>query len=628
MPAPLPRPHLQRGKLITNAALVGVIAAIAVIFAASMFAEYAANPEQLWHDVHHDRNGHFNFGLDLALALKAFDPIDFLQHLERARVWPPMHGLALASVLSLGGIDMRLAIVPSLIAWCGTIVLTFLIAQRLFLDRFSGITAGVLAVTFALASPAFRLITADVMLEGLGAALTALCLYIYLRARAEPDEPRWWSILGLALTILFFEKYNYWALIAVSLAFAILSEDVCGWWAWGRTRCATLNPSGLLRGALRDPFVIVAIALLVIIIGLYTRGPTSIDVFGQRVSLYPPENLVTIAWAALFFRLALLWRAHRATFDKGLGPIGRRLFYWHAAPILVSFLLPKRLSAFLWYVGPTHHGSGAHYRPLQAAVSQWHAFAEGFHVAPWAAILVLILAVAAVLALPRMAAGARAVAILAALSTIVVVLHPQQQWRFQTTWLFAVWTLAGAGGALILAAVTARLPWFARVGIAAVAVAAIATAESRHAWTDKAYAVAIHPRTGPSDYELAKAYLPQIAGRQRIGFIATFPATAFFSWTVHEHCRCRAKVEQPFLQPHQTRAEYRDFAADWLARTRSERIVVIDAPGRYAIPATGMTYDRLSGLVEAIEQSPRFERITTVPVPAFAATVSIWRRRL
>jgi hypothetical protein len=83
-----------------------------------------------------------------------------------------VHGLALASVLTLGGIDVRFAILPSLIGWAATIALSFLIALRLLPHRRSGLTAGALAVTFALASPAFRLITADVMLEGLGAALT------------------------------------------------------------------------------------------------------------------------------------------------------------------------------------------------------------------------------------------------------------------------------------------------------------------------------------------------------------------------------------------------------------------------------------------------------------------------
>jgi hypothetical protein len=30
---------------------------------------------QLWHGINHDRNGHFNFGLDLVLELKALDPL-------------------------------------------------------------------------------------------------------------------------------------------------------------------------------------------------------------------------------------------------------------------------------------------------------------------------------------------------------------------------------------------------------------------------------------------------------------------------------------------------------------------------------------------------------------------------
>src|SRR5262245_60286187 len=137
--------------ILATLALVIVIV-IAIIFAASMYIDYAAEPGRLWQGVHHDRNGHFNFGLDLALALRNFDALDFLLHLERARVWPPVHGLTLASVLTVGGIDVRLAILPSLIGWVATVALTFLIALRLLPDRRTGIIAGALAVTFALAS--------------------------------------------------------------------------------------------------------------------------------------------------------------------------------------------------------------------------------------------------------------------------------------------------------------------------------------------------------------------------------------------------------------------------------------------------------------------------------------------
>ena len=592
-----------------------------------MFADYAAEPGQLWRGVHHDRNGHFNFGLDLALALKALDPLAFLQQIERSRVWPPVHGLALASVMMLGGIDMRLAILPSLIGWICTIVLAFLTAQRLFADPLTGTIAGAITVTFALASPAFRMITADVMLEGLGAALTAICLYVYLRARAEPDRRCWWGALALALTVLFFEKSNYWVITIVPLAVASLWEDPRRWLIWCRTQFATIDMAGIFRRAARDPFVFAVVAFVLLVTAIYARGPTAVDIFGRRVSLYPPENLATITWCVLFIRAMTLWRKHRAAFDAALGLPMRRLFYWHALPIAVSFLLPKRFATFLWYVGPTHFAEvGSAYRPMQALASQWLAFSQGFHVVPWIAALVLALAIISATQLPRLAPGALAIAILAALSAAAVVLHPQQQWRFQTTWLFAIWILAGAGGAIILLWLTGRLPGIIRGVVASAAIATIAASESRYAWTDVAYAAAIHPRSGPSDLDLAKAYLPHVSSARVIGFMATFPGTAFFAWSVREHCRCPATVVMPWLSSFQTREEYRRITADWLAHTHAERIVSIEAPALYAIPSLGLTSERLSGVIDAIANDPGFERIATEPVPTLGATVTIWRR--
>jgi hypothetical protein len=55
--------------------------------------------------------------------------------------------------------------------------------------------------------------------------------------------------------------------------------------------------------------------------------------------------------------------------------------------------------------------------------------------------------------------------------------------------------------------------------------------------------------------------------------------------------------------------------------------VIVDAPGLYEIPALGLTYDRLSGFVEAIESDPRFTRVVAEPVSALGATVTIWQRQ-
>ena len=612
-----------------DAILLGVVVTLACVFAASMLVGYAADPGQLWRGLSHDRNGHFSYGLDLALALKDFDVQEFVKLIIEARVWPPVHGLVLAAILLLGDLDLRLAIMPSLIGWVCTIVLTFLIARHLFAERMSGNVAGVLAAAFALASPAFRLIGADVMLEGLGAALTAFCLYAYLRARAAEDGGPWWGALALALTVLFFEKSNYWLLTAVSLAIALLSEDIVGRLTWIRALRiralrTSIKPRDLAYDVARDPLLIAAAALILLIIALYARGPTAVDVFGRRISLYPPENLVTAVWWVLFIRAVLLWRQRRQRFEAAIGLAGRRLFYWHFVPVAISFLIPKRLSAFIWYVGPTNAPS-APFNPLHAVAWQWMGFAEGFHVAPWAAVLVLALTAVAAIRLGRLARGARAVLILVLVSAAGVILHPQQQWRFETTWLFAVWILAGAGGAMVLAFATARLAAVARIVVAAAAVAAIATAQARQGWSDVAYAAAIHPRPGPSDLDLAKAYLPYVRGSRNVGYIITFVSSKFFSWTIREDCRCRVNVDTPWVIPGLSREAYRAIAGDWLRSTRADPIIVIDLQSEETL--SGMPYDALAGQIEAIEQDEKFERVAAEPVPALDATVTIWRRR-
>ena len=83
--------------------LTVLVAAGAVVLAVSLWRSHAAAPDLLWRDVYHDRNGHFGYGLDLALALQTFDPLWFLSELEKAKVWPPLHGLVLSAVLLAGG---------------------------------------------------------------------------------------------------------------------------------------------------------------------------------------------------------------------------------------------------------------------------------------------------------------------------------------------------------------------------------------------------------------------------------------------------------------------------------------------------------------------------------------------
>jgi hypothetical protein len=489
----------------------------------------------------------------------------------------------------------------------------------LFADLRTGMTAGAIAVALAIMSPAFRLITADVMLEGLGAALSCLCVYCYLRARETPERTLWWRLLALSLTALFFEKTNFWLLTVAPLALAFMFDEP------GRIRTILVrlrDGAGALRGEWRTPLTAAAIVLAALVIAIGIHGPLSIQVLGHNVSLYPPGNLLTLAYALQFIRMAIAWRAHRDAFEETFGPRLMQLFYWHALPVTVSFLMPRRLLTFLWYVGPTHyHAPG--YNPLQAARGQWSAFENGFHVAPWAAVLAAAGIALALLMLRRAGPPLRTVALVGLIGGAAVVLHPQQQFRFQTTILPPLWILAGAGWAMLLELSMSWLPRHAAGALMAAAVLALIIGQTGYPPSAMAYVSAIHPRQGTSDYAMHQAYRPHLDGSRRVAFIYSGGPSSFFKWTMIEHCKCRADVDQPPLRYGLNRAEMEAATASWLAGTRAELIVAImEARPHERI---GRAPGAMLGQFDALGAQSAFVKTQTLNVPDYAE-ITIWRR--
>lgn len=191
----------------------GVLAA--VVAAGLAYAQFLASPEHLWWSLLHDRNVHYLLGLNVALDIRNLDLVRLAVDLEDAKVWPPLHGILVGLVLAVFGPDQRLAILPSLVGWIGTALFGFLAARRA--AGAYGNWAGLLAAVFILASPAHRAFATDTMLESLGACLTLMCLYYYLRAVQQP-APGGGRALALCLTALFFEKFNYWMIVVLPLA--------------------------------------------------------------------------------------------------------------------------------------------------------------------------------------------------------------------------------------------------------------------------------------------------------------------------------------------------------------------------------------------------------------------------
>lgn len=606
-------------------AFTGTIIA-ALTIAGFMFFDYYTAPDLLWRSFHHDRNSHFSFGLDLALAVKQHDAAWFFGELEKAKVWPPVHGLVLSAVLLLGGIDYRLAIVPSLIGWVMTIVVVWLIARWLFSDRTSGLVAATVATVLTALSPAFRLISADVMLEAIGAGLSALALWGYLRAFAAPQDRGRWRLFALILTALFFHKGNYWGLMVAALAISFASEHSRRSLDLIRSGVAAINIGAAARRAVREPLLILSMLLVALVAYLYWRGPTAIILFGRSVSLYPPENLTTAAFAMVFIWIALVWRRYRSAIEEALGCGGRALLYWHLTPIAISFLLPRRLSRFLWFVGPANNPNSSFDLP-QAIGRYWRAFADGFHAAPWLAVFTVVLAMIGATHVRTLKPGARAVFIFAALAFAGVVLHPQHQDRFLTSWIFAVWICAGVGAGIIFGRMVGGGSAF-KYATAVTSVILLAAAGARYGTPAAAYVSALHPISGPSDVDLMRPYLVELKDAREVGFVTTFGTSGLFSWVLSERCGCRVKIDELRIDHAQSRENVRILMAERLSRTRANILVSIDSSAeRYALPEMGWVYAKMAGIVDALAQQTRYVRGNSYDLPGHDARATIWHLR-
>src|SRR5437016_2118617 len=87
---------------------------LALISAVCLYGHFLESHRHLWSgDGCHDRYNHYLYNLKLATHLREGRALSFLDEVQRARIWPPLHGLLGALVLVIGGLDYCLAVLPS-----------------------------------------------------------------------------------------------------------------------------------------------------------------------------------------------------------------------------------------------------------------------------------------------------------------------------------------------------------------------------------------------------------------------------------------------------------------------------------------------------------------------------------
>ncbi len=611
-------------QTITDRAVSCAAVLVSATLAFQTYVQYLGVSRPLWTGIVHDRNGHYEYGLVMAAALRHGKLFDFFSQLEKGKVWPPLHGLLVAAVTLIGGFNYRIAVLPSLIGFFSTMIFGFLLARRLVPDRVGGLAAGTIALIFIAGSPAHRAFATDVMLESLGAGLTMLVLYRAVVAVQDPEVRRNWRVLAIALTLLFFTKYNYWA-VAV-LAFAIswtLSHRQQA--ATALAACVRTRVAPWLLRELRHPLVVVAGILIGVALVVSVHGPTTIEWHGFRASLYPPNNITTAAYTLVLVRIVAV--ATTRSLLVGLSPAQQELVRWHLAPVAISFVFPDRLAVFLWYLTSSHGAAGS--MPVTALRYYGAALTHEYHASSLSALAAACLFAVAILRGRVLNKGALVVLVLSVLGAVLATLHPRIESRMVHSWIASLWVAGGAGlGSLLIGGTRSHRAGALRWAGAVASVVLIMVVAGPRTWGISASESAGQEHAGPQLLEITDTYLPYLAGAQSPAILSTVPCQPLLRWTFLERYPDR-QVALPVWDMQLTRDDLRQRFDRWIASSPADVLVMVEVkPGSpfdvrlpYGLAASQRD---LAGLMRS---QSRFSEARHWDLHSHGVVISLWQHR-
>lgn len=617
------RPRIS-GRL-PGALLVLIVLATGCVLATA-YHDFLSVSRHLWHLSVHDRNAHYLSALRLATGLRHGDLVACGNEVLHADVWPPLHAILTGTFLAMAGTDYRLAVLPSLLAWGAAAVLAFVIGRRI--APRGGSLAGAIAALLILTSPCHRGLATDIMLESLGACLALAALYYYLRACQE-GSTRAWRGLAWVLTALFLHKYNYWLLTVLALLAADLAENFPSRWACLRAVLSRLSLSTALSRELRRPLTLSFVAVTVLSIALVVRGNKPLTLAGQSVSVYPPHNIIHIAYVFLFLRLCQWWRRGGRDWARSHGPSVRQLVYGHAWPVLLYLLMPRRPGNFLWYLS-TANGETGHHGGLAEGIRYYaRPFLDDYHATSLGALLALVLFVVALVPWRRLRPGGIAVLFFAVFGAALTLYHPNRQTRFLHTWLPALWIGAGVGVSTLIP----QRPWGPALGRAIPGlVAAVALA----------LAVApglFHPRPAPEGgpqrelpcfLDVTDTILRELEGPHRALVLSEVALKPQAQWTVLERFGCLDKLDEYWYGFAEDDVSNCEGFRRWLQSAKADTLAYVERMPDCRFHdwcdqlADCRAHAELAGV---LREQWQLRLIRRCPLPRQGCVVSIWRRQ-
>ena len=621
---PLPRPPVQSAQFAEVVLPPLLVVLVGTVLAGWLFALFLPVADHLWYSSLHDRNAHLYLGMSLAIDFRTLDVGHFLKDLHSARIWGPLHPLLVGIVLAIGGLDERLAVLPSLAAWVGTALFAFLAARRAVAS--GGNLAGLAAALFVFASPAYRAFATDVMLESLGACLSLGALYFWLCLIQDRDR-RSASGLGLMLTLLFFHKYNYWLLVLLPMLVWAGTTRPFERGGWFLVAALEWDVRSWLKTQLRHPLNWILVGLLGVL-GWSFWHPDELRIGSWHIVMNTPHNLISVIVVVAFVRAWPWWFYSGRHLVARLGVPVQQLVYWHVWPVILWFLWPQRLGNCLAYLTRDHGGGEAVAAGMLGGLPYyWGCLGDHYHAAPWIPWLVVSLIAIALFALPRLRPGAGMLFLFFLIAAGLTLHHPTVRSRFLHSWLGVLWILAGIGFAQLIYSQATRFVFRLRPLLAGVSVLLLIVALA------PSFPVRGHAPEGgvklgaPLVRDFINAYMPQLRDSRQAVILSNIPLKFLTGWTGLQRCAHHGCLETDLRGFGSVAEQNRPQFDHWLASTRCDTVVFLDLPvgSRFNESIQWPGYELLPAW---LNQGDVFRLSYQRSFPEYGnATVTIWKRQ-
>jgi hypothetical protein len=384
---------------------------------------------------------------------------------------------------------------------------------------------------------------------------------------------------------------------------------------------------------LMQPLNYIALAFAGAAIAVVATGGWTIALGRWTMSAQEPHNFVHFAFIAFFLRVAWWWiKTGRAWSLAAMPATLRTVLLWHLSAVAMWFLLPKRLSYFIWFLSPNNddqkresvtfmHGLPTYLSGLQ---EDYLPLSWGIYLFAGMLASGLLVTALAIFNRQTLKAGSAALLFFFLIAAYLTCQHPMLKYRFMHSWIAAGWIIGAIGLIYCVQALAGVIgeAWRFR---ASAFVCVLLLALHGPAFFEAGYAQegGVKPNQ-PSPLRITDTYLSALAPFKNPTVLSNVSTRFLWTWTFieeHHHQNMAAEIKN-----------FRSFEGNptmanrWLETTRSDALVLIDIRPLTTYDCKTDEYVELAAFHEALAGQTAWVRSQRWEMPE-GVSITLWQKQ-